>query len=54
VSFGIFLEAHLGHLEYGLLYGIFLRNIMSDMAHVLGTSLGTWFMDVGTCLRHMV
>jgi hypothetical protein len=34
VSFGICLEAHLGHFAYGFLYVICLRNIMSDMAHV--------------------
>jgi hypothetical protein len=34
VSFGIFLEAHLGYLAYSLLYGICLRNIMNDMEHV--------------------
>jgi hypothetical protein len=34
VSFGIFLEARHGYLVYGLLYGICLRNIMSNLPHV--------------------
>ena len=53
VSFGICLEAHLGYFEYGLLYDICLRNIMSDVAHVWWYLLvhGLWMLAHawGTC-----
>jgi hypothetical protein len=43
VSFGICLEEHLGYLEYGLMYGIFLRHILDALEYIFGT----WFMAYG-------
>ena len=41
-------------ISYDIWCMAWLIHIMSDMVYSWGTSHGTWFMDVGTCLRHMV